>query len=141
MKIEYEILVNQLGQDLAEIEQIQSLFDGFSNTDKRDFINSLITLILQSKPRTEDIEPAIVASGLKQTYTPCILIKKGMTSANLYKIAELPDNELSKALHLLLSVFKIAYKRRYILEKNNPDKWWYWDLSDDRKIHQLIAKY
>ena len=47
------------------------------------------------------------------------------------------DYELEKVLILLLNLFKIGYNRRFQKEKNNPDKWWYWDLSDDKKINLL----
>lgn len=50
---------------------------------------------------------------------------------------QLPNNELRKVIILLLSVFKIAYRRRYEQERDNPDKWWYWDLSDGKKINLL----
>ena len=137
MKLEYEILINQFGQDIIDTDWLVSLFDNLCNNDKRTFINGLVTLIIQSRPETGDIEPAILCSRLKPTYTPCVLLKKGVENSNLYKIAELPNNELRKVVILLLSVFKIAYRRRYEQERDNPDKWWYWDLSDDKKINLL----
>jgi len=50
----------------------------------------------------------------------------------------LPENELNKTFTLFLSLFKIAYQRRYQEEKNNPDKWWYWDLSDEKKLKLIM---
>lgn len=94
---------------------------------------------MQSKPKSEDIEPAIVNSGLKPTFTPCILLKKGVANHNLQKLENLPENELMKSFVLLLSLFRIPYMRRFIDEKENSGKWWYWDLSDNEKV-EIIMK-
>jgi hypothetical protein len=131
MKTEQEILINQYGQGLAEIERLISLFEDFDNDNKRIFLNEfLYWFVIQSKPKEEDIGLAITTSKLKQTYTPCVLLRKGVAPHNLQKILELPDNELKKVFILLLNLFKIAYNRRFEQEKNNPNKWWYCDLSD-----------
>ncbi len=137
MKREQEILINQYGQKIVNIEQLISLFESFDNDSKRAFLNDILYLIMQSKPQEEDIDPTIVASNLKPTYTPCILLRKGVANHNLQKIVGLPDNELKKGFVLLLNLFKIAYSRRFEQEKNHPDKWWYWDLSDSKKINAI----
>lgn len=93
---------------------------------------------MQLKPKEEDIEVAITNSGLKPTFTPCVLIRKGIANHNLLKLIELPENELQKSFVLLLNLFKVAYERRFELEKDNPGKWWYWDLSDKEKIEMLM---
>ena len=140
MKIEQEILINQFGQKIVDMKQLMSLFEGFDNSNKRVFLNDMLYLIMQSKPKDKDIEPAIVASNLKPTYTPCVLLRKGVANHNLQKIIELPDNELDKGFILLLNLFQMAYKRRFEQEKNNPEKWWYWDLSDNEKINAIFSK-
>ncbi|WP_158857070.1 DUF5958 family protein [Lunatibacter salilacus] len=137
MKIEHEILVNKYGQELINIEQLLYLFGGLDMSSQKLFLNEILFLILQSKPKEEDIEPAIINSGLKATYTPCVLLKKGVANHNLEKLITLPENELTKAFVLLLNLFKIAYKRRFAVEKDSPDKWWYWDLSDETNINRI----
>jgi hypothetical protein len=112
-------------------------FTGMHKNFQKAFFVDIINLIQQSKPVNEDIELAIVESKLRPTYTPCIMLKKGVANHNLQKLINLPDNELQKVFILLLSLFKIAYRRRFKEEKNNPDKWWYWDLSDKEKINTL----
>ena len=138
MRIEHEIAVNKYGQGLVEAEQLLNLFQRFDFDSQQVFLNEILYLILQSKPKEEDIEIAILHSGLKSTYTPCVLLKKGITTHNLEKLIKLPKNERTKVFVLLLSLFKIAYKRRFVLEKNNPDKWWYWDLSDETNINRIL---
>lgn len=125
MKLEDEILLNKFGKGLVTIKQLTEDFRLLEMIKKKEFLNELLFLIMQSKPRNEDIEPAIVNSGLKSTFTPCVLLKKGVANHNLVKIINLPEKELTKAFVFLLSLFKIAYIKRFVDEKNNPGKWWY----------------
>ena len=138
MKIVDEILVNKFGQVLVTIEQLSERFRLLEILKKRKFLNDFLYLIIQSKPKKEDIELAIINSELKSSFTPCILLKKGVAKHDLEKLLNLPENELMKTFVLLLSLFKIAYKRSFAVEKNNPDKWWYWDLSDNEKVEIII---
>lgn len=138
MKIKDEILVNKYGQNLPVIEQLTESFNLLDLPSKRLFLNDILYLIMQSKPKDEDIESAIVQSDLKSTYTPCILLKKGVANHYLQKIVNLPENELYKAFILLLNLFKIAYNRRFQEEKSNLGKWWYWDLSDDKMVERIL---
>lgn len=140
MKLEYEILINQYGQELINSEPLILIFDSLEVVAKRSFLNHIHFLIQQSKPKESDIDFAILASGLKPAYTPCVLLKKGVADYNLKKIIMLPDNELYKVFILFLNLFKIAYKRRFEVEKNNASKWWYWDLSDEINLGKLSKK-
>jgi hypothetical protein len=140
MKLEYEILMNKYGQGLINSEPLLLNFEGLEVASKRSFLNDMLFLLLQSKPTDSDIEPAILRSGLKPTYTPCVLLGKGVASHNLEKLIKLPENELNKVFLLLLSLFKVAYQRRFAIEKNHPDKWWYWDLSDEMNISKIPQK-
>lgn len=136
-----EIQINKFGQNLIFVDEIKNKFESQTTIQKRIFLNEIINLINQSKPVNDDIEIAIIESKLKQSYTPCVLIKKGVENYNLKKLAELPDNELNKSLILLLNLFKIAYNRRFEIEKNNPNKWWYWDLSNEDLINKIIKEH
>lgn len=137
MKIEDGILLNKYGQGLIELSNLQQDFSNLDVKVKRQYLGDLSNMIIQSKPADSDIKPAILASGLKDTFTPCVLLSKGLIPSNLGKIINLPEGELTKALLLFLNLFKIAYQRRYEIEKNNPNKWWYWDLSDNEKLQSI----
>ncbi|WP_343555630.1 DUF5958 family protein [Sphingobacterium sp.] len=138
MKLEDQVLVNQFGQGLIAIDQLTADFSLLEIMTKRKFLNELLFLIMQSKPEEGDIEPAIIKSDLKSTFTPCVLLKRGAANHNLKKNVNLPEYELTKAFVLLLSLFKIAYERRFNDEKDNPHKWWYWDLSDHEKLEKIM---
>ncbi|MDR7210375.1 DUF5958 family protein [Flavobacterium piscis] len=141
LKIKDTILINKYGQGITDISPILSLFKSFSVEEKRDYLEEIASLILQSKPNNNDIETAIKESQLKATYTPCVLLTKGVENHNLKKIINLPKTELEKVLMLLMSLFRIAYQRRFIEEKNNSGKWWYWDLSDEQKVEMILRNY
>ncbi|WP_411898093.1 DUF5958 family protein [Elizabethkingia occulta] len=143
MTLEYEILFNKYGQDIILPEVLISNFLEACEDEQKDFFNHLLLLIQQSKAENQDIEEAIKNSGLKSTYTPCVVLKKGIEMNNLTKISKLPNHEKLKSFRLLLELFKIAYKRRFELEKGNTYKWWYWDLSDpitEKKVYQKYFK-
>ena len=138
MKLEYEILINKYGQEIIDNKSILTLFESFEFEDQKDFLKEILFLVIQSKPQQEDIDSAIIDSELKHTFTPCIILKKGISNSNLEKLINLPQNEFKKVVTLLLSLFKIAYKRGFIIEKNNPHKWWYWDLSVADNVNKVL---
>lgn len=141
MKLEYEILFNKFGQNLLSSRELTENFNLKDIMEKRLILNELIFLIQQSKPIDNDIDHAIEISTLKKTYSPCMMLKKGIAIYNLKKISLLPESELPKVFLLFISLFKVAYSRRYEIEKNHPDKWWYWDLSDEKNINKITQKY
>lgn len=131
-----EIELNMYAQGLLRSDELWEQFSALSDTQKEKAWNTIIFNLIQSKPTTEDIPTAIVKEGLKSTFTPCVLIKKGLNEHNLFRLTQLPKNETRKSYTLLISLFSIAYNRRYIIEKNDSDKWWYWDLSDPLKLRE-----
>jgi hypothetical protein len=138
LTIEEAIDINRYGQELIDLKPLLNRFSKLDPALKRNYLNDILALILQSKPKETDIEPAIEQSKLKPTYTPCVLLRKGVAYHNLKRLADLPDNEQEKTLALLMSLFKIAYQRRFNEEKNNPGKWWYWDLSDRMNVECIL---
>ncbi len=138
MNVIDELLVNQFAQDVVASTPIVKRFSALSSIQKREYIKSLINLIQQSKPKDSDIPEAIKLSGLKITFTPCIMLKKGVETHNLIVISELPEPELIKVLHLFLALFKIAYLRRFIIEKDISGKWWYSDLSQKENVESIL---
>lgn len=142
MNLEQEILINQYGQNLVSIEVLLENYKISDIENRRIYLQHLVTLIIQSRCVNSDISQAIDNSHLKKTFTPCVLLEGGgIKYYNLKKIISLPDYELDKTLVLLLNLFKIGYNRRFQQERNNPNKWWYWDLSDDKNIKKIFLHY
>jgi hypothetical protein len=138
MKIEIEILINKYGQGLIPLIVLQEKFDAYSLCQKRSFLQEMSFLIIQSKPKEEDVDLAIKKEKLKSGYTPCVLLKKGISSYNLERVINLPENEMGKIFILFMGIFKIAYIRRFKEEMNNINKWWYWDLSDNSNVERIL---
>ncbi|QLF49565.1 Uncharacterised protein [Capnocytophaga ochracea] len=141
MKIEIEILINKYGQGLIPLSVLQEEFDAYSLYQKRSFLQEMSFLIIQSKPKEEDVDLAIKKEKLKSGYTPCVLLKKGISSYNLERVINLPENEMIKTFILFMSIFKIAYSRRFKEEMNNINKWWYWDLSDNGNVERILEGF
>ncbi|RYY48375.1 MAG: hypothetical protein EOO06_10395 [Chitinophagaceae bacterium] len=140
MELGDSILVNRFGQGLTPIDPLVEKFASLDIFQKRKMLNDVLFLTLQSRPQEGDNEAAIIESRLKPTFTPCVLLRKGMAHHHLQKIIDLPESELNKAFLLFLNLFKIAYKRRFDLERGSLSKWWYWDLSDDTTVKNLFKK-
>ena len=141
MKIEIEILINKYGQGLIPLSVLQEEFDAYSLYQKRSFLQEMSFLIIQSKPKEEDVDLAIKKEKQKSGYTPCVLLKKGISSYNLERVINLPENEMIKTFILFMSIFKIAYSRRFKEEMNNINKWWYWDLSDNGNVERILEGF
>lgn len=137
MTIQDVLLINKYGQELVNVNPLLDIFNNFNLIQKREYLGELLEFIQQSKPNDSDIEPAIQQSKLKPTYTPCVLLMQGVATYRLERIVNLPEDELQKALKLLMSLFKLAYQRRFIAEKDFGGKWWYYDLSDEDKIKEI----
>ena len=140
LSIKEELLLDRYAQGLAQREIIVELFNSFSISNKKNYLEELIHLIKQSKPQNDDIVTSIKDSNLKGTYTPCVMLKKGIESHLLRRMIDLPQSEYEKVLILFLSIFKVAYLRRFEAEKNDPNKWWYWDLSDKNNVEAILQK-
>ncbi len=138
MIISHEVLVNEFGQNLISLDRLLVIFRSLTQEEKKNFLTDLVFLIMQSKPIANDGELAVLESKMKPSYTPAVLLKKGLDVNNLKRIVDLPPHENEKAFILLMNLFKISYNRRFLIEKNNPNKWWYWDLSDQSKKNELM---
>ncbi len=141
LPIEKAILLNKYGQGLIKNTLLLDKFLALVLEEKRNYLRDIISLIIQSKAKDENIETAITESNLKPTFTPCVLLRKGISNQNLQRIVELPENELSKSFILFLELFKVAYRKRFDIEKNDPAKWWYWDLSNESNLNRLTQKF
>ncbi len=137
MNLEQEIQFNQFGQGIYKEAKLIDHFESLDIESKRSLLRDVEHLIIQSKSTIDDIDKAISNSGLKPSFTPCIVIKKGLHHGNFQKIISLPENELTKAFRLFIYLFREGYHRRYLEEKEDPNKWWYWDLSNDKNLGRI----
>lgn len=138
MNLPEEIALNQFGQGLCPHAELLGYFHSLPADAQRHHLQELTDLIRQSKAHLADIDPAIAESGLRPTYTPCVVLRTDGLVVGLARLLGLPITERDRTYHLLLYVFKQAYQRRFAAEKNDPNKWWYWDLSAPDTIASLL---
>lgn len=118
--------LNSLAQGICAIEEGKKWFKILSVEKQHEIIRELSIYAQQAMARNSDVQNAINKSGLKASYTPCVLARKGNLRAQLTKIVNLPRNEYEKIFILLLFLFSIADERRRRDQcKNNCSHWWH----------------
>jgi hypothetical protein len=141
LKIDQLIFINQVAQGVHSISELMTWYDGLTPEYQLVTIKALRDMIFNARPEPEDASEAITRSGLKPTFTPCVLLAKGASREQINKIADLPKAEQGKALLLLLSLFQVADRRRRSQEVGDVERhWWHRDLGDPkivREIHEL----
>ncbi|MDF7815209.1 DUF5958 family protein [Hymenobacter sp. YC55] len=137
MNLPEEVALNQFGQGLRPHAELLGHFHSLPADAQRHHLQGLIDLIQQSKVCPADIEPAIAESGPRPTYTPCVVLRTHGLVPGVARLLALPLTERERAYHLLY-LFKQAYQRRFAAEKNDPTKWWYWDLSTPDTVDSLL---
>jgi len=139
MRIDDQILLNQLAQGVVDAREGERWFNSLGEGEKRRALQDLNFMILNAKLRSDDAPAAIAKSGLKPTYTPCVLLQKG---AQLGKIANLPESELPKAFVLLVALLGVCDERR---RREKPldtgNHWWHRDLSDPTVIALIRREF
>lgn len=141
MKIEDEILVNQLAQKIIDIAQGLVWFSQHDVEGKRGILRAINTFVKQASMRSEDAALAIADSGLKPTLTPCVLLARADTPSRLAQMASLPETELGAAFRLLISLLGVADSRRRTTKPLNlTNHWWHRDLSNAGEVRDIIRQ-
>lgn len=107
-----ELNINKIAQGILTLNEGLEWFDESTPEYRNKIMHSLDLCIYQSHPTTEDIEEGIKNSNLKETYSPCVLIRKKPFNEVRQKILKMPELDLRRGFILLLSVFGVADKRR-----------------------------
>lgn len=109
---QYELQINKIAQGLVELQDGIDWFESSDLQSQKEINRSLGYFLLQAHPTRNEIDEGIASSGLKSTYTPCVLMAKKPLKDALYKILNLPENEWQKTFILMITIFSIADKRR-----------------------------
>ena len=132
------LYLNQIAQGVVPLNEALDAYRVLPPSERSDAIRRLSLMVHESHPRPAEITDAIRASGLKPTFTPCIMLVAGSsTYGQLSRIAGLPDDELDKAFVLLMQLFQIADSRRRESCGDSCYHWWHQDLSDDFVLREL----
>ncbi len=142
MNIDEKILLNQIAQDVIDIEEGERWFLLLGETQRRAVLRELNFMIANAGPRNEDVPDAIAKSGLKKTFTPCVLLKTGEIRIQLAKIANLPEDELLKAFRLLIALLSVCDgRRRREKPVDTENHWWHRDLTDPQVVARIKEEF
>lgn len=109
---ERELKINAIAQGILSLDEGLKWFDGESAASRADIMRSLDLCVFQSHPSIDDIEMGIKKSGLKESYSPCVLIRNKPFNQVRQKILSMPEVDLRRSFILLISVFSVADSRR-----------------------------
>jgi hypothetical protein len=142
MNIDHAIYINQMAQGIVGIGEGERWFSAFDLESKRDVLREVNAMILQAHPTQENAASTIVASGLKDTLTPCVLLSKPDIKVQLAKLANLPESELTNVLKLLIRLLGIADKRRRETKPvDTVNHWWHRDLGNPQVVAEIREHY
>jgi hypothetical protein len=115
-------------------------FDALTQSRQREILDELKLMVSQAKPVLDDGPAAVQASGLRSTFTPCVLLSRGYTLQVVTKIVGLPADEYRKSAALLLTLFAIADRRRRETQcASGCSHWWHRDLTDPAFVAAFLA--
>lgn len=136
------ILINLFAQDKVELEIVLKVFKELNLDEKRSALAWLRTYVEQSHPAEDTIDEAIRNMPIERTMTPIVILGKNDLRSALWKICELPEDELERSFITLLTLFRFSdTKRRETYCKNGCDHDWhnierrkysYWEANIQR---------
>ena len=109
---ECEISINKIAQGLIPLEQGMEWFQSSDDETRAEIMKALDLCIYQSHPSKEDIEKGIVLSGLKTTYSPCVLIRVKPFNEVRRKVLRMSGIDQIRSFKLFVNVFSVAGARR-----------------------------
>jgi hypothetical protein len=114
MLTETELYLNRFAQGAVAVATAQSWFESQSPSERQRTLQVLAHFCQQSHPLHDEAVEAIGLSGLKPTFTPCVLLSKAASQPEVSfgQIIKLPEAEQIKSFRLLASLFAIADTRR-----------------------------
>ena len=140
LTIKEEIYINQFSQDIHTLDEMQKWFESYKISDKRDIMENLFNMMLQSHPTKEDIELSAKKISKQNTSSATMLLNKNKPFNKFgYEICNLPEKELINGFSILLLTLSIADNRRKCAENlEECTHWWHNDLSDPKYLENLM---
>ena len=139
LSIEEEIFLNQFVQNIHSLDEMNAWFKAYEISERRDVIENLLNMVIQSHPTMEELETSICAIGKLNSSTANILLSKDKPFSKFgYRVCHLPENELLIAFDVLLLILSKSDTRRKSLEKPHEcNHWWHKDLSDQAYLNVI----
>lgn len=147
MSLEEEISLYQFGQGVHSLEAELSQFSQLDKDQQERRFFDLYCQFFESKLIDSDVEQAMAECMVDDTdtlyaYLRLDRLKTGpKVGRHIPDASNPPDGRLENAYSVLLCLFKAEYQRRYAVEKENPAKWWYWNLASEEIVQGLVARH
>jgi len=110
-----ELHLNRIAQDQISEVDGYSWFVSQHREEQVKTLGVLARCCLQAHPLAKEVAQAINRSGLKPSFTPCVLLEQAIRpELALQKILALPNVEREKTFRLLIALFSIADARRRV---------------------------
>ena len=108
-----ELKLNQIAQDRISWDAGLAWFEACTEAERSVILRELGFMVSQAHPLAAEVQPAIEHSGLRTSFTPCVLaLKANPPERAIAKIITLPESEWVKSFTLLLALFSVADRRR-----------------------------
>lgn len=109
----HQLQLNRIAQGVLSEAAGNSWFEELSSVEQTEVLQDLAYVCHQAHPKPSEVPEAITRSGLKPTFTPCVMLKSvAIPEHAISRIISLPAEEHAKAFRLLLALFAIADTRR-----------------------------
>jgi hypothetical protein len=132
MPSETELLLNRLGQGVTPVAEGIRWFSNLAPAEQLAALRTLWNFAVQASLLKEDVDVAVVRSGLKSTFTPVVLmLSGGPTKIVAAKVLNLPPAEYAKSFRLFLALFQQADERRRRTACANGCKHWWHQTAGD----------
>ena len=132
------VYLNQLAQGVVPAPDGEAWFAALPPALQGAALRELSMMVGQAGARDADVGPAIARSGLRPTFTPCVLLAKGPLRQRLGQAARLPADEGPKTFRLLLALLALADERRRRERcAGGCSHWWHLDLRDPAVVARL----
>ena len=108
----HEISINKIAQGIIPLEQGMEWFQSSNDETRIKIMKTLDLCIYQSHPSKEDIEKGIELSGLKTTYSPCVIIRVKPFNEVRQKVLRMSGIDQIRSFKLFVNIFSVADARR-----------------------------
>ena len=123
---EFELTINKISQSYISKENGVEWFLNSTEEMRKSILVILNLCLHQSHPNELEIEEGIIKSGLKQTYTPCVILRSNNFTNARHKTLKLPSHEWDKVFSLWITIFIIADTRRRKTEcRDGCEHYWH----------------
>ena len=142
LTIDEEIFLNQFSQGIHSLDEMNHWFETHDLQNKRDIMENLFNMVVQSHPRYDDIQESIIYLKKEKTSSAVMLTNRNKPFEKFgYLICNLPEKELQNGFDiLLLTLSKADGRRRKYENADECSHWWHKDLSDEKYLDTIRQK-